>query len=91
MAKESMKARERKRRALEQKYRTRRAEAKEKAKYGDDLDLQKLPRNSSRIRQRNRSSLDGRPRGFMRNFNISRNLFREMANMGLIPGVTKSS
>ena len=53
--------------------------------------LNDLPRNSSSIRYRNRCKLTGRPKGYMRNFGISRVLFREMANKGLIPGVKKAS
>lgn len=53
--------------------------------------LNKLPRNSSPVRLRNRCQLTGRARGFLRKFKLSRLCFREMANMGLIPGVTKSS
>ncbi len=53
--------------------------------------LNKLPRNASPIRLRNRCQLTGRPRGFLRKFKLSRLTFREMASMGLIPGVTKSS
>lgn len=53
--------------------------------------LNKLPRNASPIRLRNRCQLTGRPRGFLRKFKLSRLTFREMASMGLIPGVTKAS
>jgi small subunit ribosomal protein S14 len=53
--------------------------------------LNKMPRNSSIIRVRNRCSLTGRSRGYLRKFKVSRLTFREMANMGMIPGVTKSS
>ena len=53
--------------------------------------LQKLPRNSNKIRIRNRCSLSGRPRGFNRRFGVSRIAFRELALNGKIPGVTKSS
>jgi len=58
---------------------------------GDHEGLQKLPRNSNPIRVRNRCKLTGRPRGYMRQFGISRICFREMANNGLIPGVKKAS
>jgi small subunit ribosomal protein S14 len=58
---------------------------------GDSVGLQKLPRASSPTRQRNRCKLTGRPRGYMRQFGISRVTFREMANQGLIPGVRKAS
>lgn len=53
--------------------------------------LNKMPRDSSKIRVRNRCELTGRPRGFLRKFKLSRLTFREMALMGMIPGVTKSS
>jgi small subunit ribosomal protein S14 len=88
MAKESMKAREAKRKRLVEKYAAKREELK---KAGDYTALQKLPRNSSKVRVRNRCNLTGRPRGYMRDFGISRVTFREMALFGLIPGVTKSS
>jgi small subunit ribosomal protein S14 len=88
MAKESMKARERKRRKMVDKFMERRAELKEQ---GDFVALQKLPRNSSAVRLHNRCSLSGRPKGFMRQFGVSRINFREMALKGLIPGVRKAS
>lgn len=88
MAKESMKARERKRAKIVAKYAEKRKALKE---AGDYEALQKLPRNASPIRLKNRCKLTGRPRGYMRNFGISRVTFREMANKGLIPGVTKAS
>ena len=88
MAKESMKAREVKRAKLTAQYAAKREELK---KAGDFTALQKLPRNSSKVRMRNRCKLTGRPRGYMRDFGISRVTFREMAVFGLIPGVTKSS
>lgn len=88
MAKESMKARERKRERLVEKYAEKRAALKAE---GDWDALQKLPKNSSRVRLHNRCKLTGRPRGYMRQFGISRVTFREMAVQGLIPGVKKSS
>jgi small subunit ribosomal protein S14 len=88
MAKESMKAREVKRKNLVEKYAAKREELK---KAGDSVGLQKLPRNSSKVRVRNRCSMTGRPRGYMRDFGISRVTFREMVLFGLIPGLTKSS
>jgi small subunit ribosomal protein S14 len=88
MAKESMKAREAKRKKLVEKYAAKREELK---KAGDYTALQKLPRNSAKVRVRNRCNLTGRPRGYMRDFGISRVTFREMALFGLIPGVTKAS
>lgn len=88
MAKESMKAREVKRAKLIAKYAEKRARLKEE---GDYVGLQKLPRNSNPIRLRNRCMLTGRPRGYMRQFGISRITFREMASHGLIPGIKKAS
>lgn len=94
MAKESMKARDRKRAKLVDHYAEKRAELK-KAVLAGDMDamkkLQELPKNSSYIRKRNRCQLTGRPRGYMRQFGVSRVTFREMALMGKIPGVTKAS
>ncbi|KOS06416.1 30S ribosomal protein S14 [Flavobacterium akiainvivens] len=88
MAKESMKAREVKRAAMVAKYAEKR---KALLEAGDYEGLQKLPKNASPVRQHNRCKLTGRPRGYMRQFGISRVTFREMANSGLIPGVKKSS
>ena len=83
-----MKARERKRAKLSAKYAEKRKALKE---AGDCEALQKLPRNASPVRKHNRCKLTGRPKGYMRTFGISRVLFREMANQGLIPGVKKAS
>lgn len=88
MAKESMIAREVKRKKLADLYAVRRKELKAAGKWDE---LQKLPRNSSPVRQRNRCKLTGRPRGYMRTFGVSRIIFRNMALNGLIPGVTKAS
>lgn len=88
MAKESMKARERKREATVAKYAEKRKALKE---AGDYEGLQKLPKNSCPTRQHNRCSITGRPKGFMRQFGVSRIQFREMASNGLIPGVKKAS
>ena len=88
MAKESMKARERKRERLVEKFAVKRAALKE---AGDYEGLQKLPKNASPVRKHNRCKLTGRPKGYMRQFGLSRVTFREMANNGLIPGVKKSS
>lgn len=88
MAKESMKARERKRERIVAKYAERRKALKE---AGDYEALQKLPKNASPVRLHNRCKLTGRPKGYMRTFGISRVMFREMANKGLIPGVKKAS
>jgi small subunit ribosomal protein S14 len=88
MAKESVKARERKRKKLVEKYAAKRAELKAN---GDYAALDKLPKNSSKVRLHNRCLLTGRPRGYMRKFGISRVAFRELASQGKIPGVTKAS
>ena len=88
MAKESMKARERKRAKMVAKY----AEKRKALKEAGDYDaLQRLPKNASPVRMHNRCKLTGRPKGYMRQFGISRVMFREMANKGLIPGVRKAS
>ena len=83
-----MKARERKRAQLVAKYAEKRAALKA---AGDYEGLQKLPKNSNPIRLHNRCKLSGRPKGYMRQFGISRIDFREMALKGLIPGVKKAS
>lgn len=88
MAKESMKARQRKREKIVARYAEKRARLKAE---GDYEGLQKLPRNASPVRLRNRCSLTGRPRGYIREFGLSRNAFRELASAGKIPGVTKAS
>jgi len=88
MAKKSMIARDKKRQAMIAKYADKRAELK---KLGDSEGLQKLPRNSSPTRHKNRDNISGRPRGYMRQFGLSRISFREKAAKGEIPGVTKSS
>ena len=88
MAKESMKAREVKRAKLVAKYAAKRAALKE---AGDYAALDKLPKNASPVRLHNRCSLTGRPKGYMREFGLSRIQFREMASQGLIPGVKKAS
>jgi len=88
MAKESMKARERKRQKLVNKYAAKRAELKA---AGDYEGLQRLPKNASPVRLHNRCQLTGRPKGYMRQFGVSRINFREMALNGLIPGIKKAS
>ena len=88
MAKESLKAREVKRKKMVAKYAAKRKALKE---AGDYQALQKLPKDASPIRMHNRCKLTGRPKGYMRTFGISRVTFREMANQGLIPGVRKAS
>jgi small subunit ribosomal protein S14 len=88
MAKESMKAREVKRTRLVAKYAAKRAQLKAEGKYEE---LQSLPKNASPVRLHNRCKITGRPKGYMRQFGISRIQFREMASHGLIPGVRKAS
>jgi small subunit ribosomal protein S14 len=88
MARKSVIARERKKERLVAKYATLRKQLKEEGKW-DELD--KLPRNSNKIRLHNRCKLTGRPKGYIRQFGLCRNKFREMALDGKIPGVTKSS
>ena len=94
-----MKAREVKRQKLVAKYAAKKAALK-KAELADadgniDYDaltkLQKLPKNAFRVRLHNRCEITGRPKGYMRQFGISRIQFREMASAGLIPGVKKAS
>ncbi|MDR0745656.1 30S ribosomal protein S14 [Bacteroides sp. 224] len=88
MAKESMKAREVKRAKLVAKYAEKRAQLKKEGNYEA---LQALPKNASPVRLHNRCKLTGRPKGYIRQFGISRIQFREMASNGLIPGVKKAS
>lgn len=88
MAKKSMLARDKKRDKMIEKYASRRAELKA---AGDQEGLAMLPKNSSPSRQKNRCTETGRPRGYMRQFGLSRIAFREHASRGEVPGVTKSS
>ena len=88
MAKESVKARQRKRERMVAKYAERRAALKA---AGDFQKLDHLPRNSSPVRLKNRCKITGRGRGFMRVFGLSRIKFREFACEGKIPGITKAS
>ena len=88
MAKKSAVLRDEKRQKMYDKYKDKRAALKA---AGDLEGLQKLPRNSPPTRLKNRDMLDGRPRGYMRRFGMSRINFREKASRGEIPGVTKSS
>lgn len=88
MAKESMKAREVKRAKLVAKYSEKRIQLKKSGNYEA---LQALPKNASPVRLHNRCKLTGRPKGYIRQFGISRIQFREMASNGLIPGVKKAS
>lgn len=88
MSKKSIIARDKKRRVMHDKYAAKRIELKA---MGDFVGLAQLPRNSSPTRLKNRCSETGRPRSYMRQFGLSRLSFREHANRGEIPGVTKSS
>ena len=88
MAKECIKARDRKKQRMVDKFAAKRAALKE---AGDFIGLAKLPKSSSPVRLHNRCMITGRPRGYMRTFGISRNLFRKMALDGKIAGVTKAS
>ncbi len=88
MAKKSIIAREAKRKRMVAKYADLRKKLKEE---GDWETLDKLPRNSSKVRLHNRCLLTGRPKGYMRMFGISRVTFRKMALEGKIPGITKAS
>jgi small subunit ribosomal protein S14 len=88
MARKSNIARDLKRHKMHAKYADKRAELKE---LGDQEGLAKLPRNSSPTRRKNRDTLTGRPRAYMRRFGLSRISFREKASKGEIPGVTKAS
>ncbi len=88
MAKESMKAKEVKRLKMVNQYADKRARLKEE---GDYVGLSRLPRNSNPNRLHNRCKITGRPKGYMRQFGLSRITFREMASSGLIPGIKKAS
>lgn len=88
MAKECIKARQRKREELANKFAEKRKALKE---AGDYIALSKLPRNSSKVRLRNRCKMTGRARAYSRQFGISRLVLREWAVNGKIPGMTKSS
>ena len=88
MAKKSVEARQRKREKMVALYAERRKTLKAEGNYAE---LDKLPKNSSKVRLRNRCQLTGRPRGYVRMFGICRIKFRDLASDGKIPGVTKSS
>ena len=100
MAKKAMINKNERRKAIVAKYATKRAELKEtirNPKTSDEeralavSELQKLPRDASPTRIRNRCGVTGRPRGYMRKFGLSRISMRELAHEGELPGVTKSS
>lgn len=99
MAKKSLIQRELKRQGLVMKYAQKRSllqkQIREVTSLRDKLNiqrkLQQLPRNSSPVRLRNRCQITGRPRGYFRDFGLSRHVIRELAHEGLLPGVTKSS
>jgi small subunit ribosomal protein S14 len=100
MAKTSMVEREKRRERIAKKYAAKRAELKEIIRSPRSTDeqraealvkLQKLPRDASPTRGRNRCQLTGRPRGVYRKFGLARNKIREVANRGEIPGLVKSS
>ena len=99
MAKKGMIEREKKRAHLVEKYASKRAELKEQLRTATSAakkleisrQIQRLPRDSSATRKRNRCMVTGRPRGYYRDFGLSRNVFREWAHEGLLPGVVKSS
>ena len=88
MARESVKARQRKREKMVAQYAEKRAALKA---AGDFEALDKLPKNASPVRLKNRCQITGRPKGYRRQFGIARVIFREMALEGKLPGVTKAS
>nr|AHK10006.1 ribosomal protein S14 [Prototheca wickerhamii] len=99
MSKKSMIEREKVRFSLVQKYLKKRQNLKNALKHANSIEekfklqikLQQLPKNSAPSRLHNRCNITGRPKGFYRDFNVSRNILREYALKGLLPGVTKSS
>ncbi|MFT2817459.1 30S ribosomal protein S14 [Leifsonia sp. A12D58] len=100
MAKKSMIAKNDKRKVIVARYAAKRLELKkalvdpngtDESREAARLGLQKLPRNASPVRVRNRDAVDGRPRGHLSKFGISRVRFRDMAHKGELPGITKSS
>lgn len=88
MAKKSKIARELQRQVIVERYAEKRAQLKAD---GDYIGLQKLPRDASPVRLHNRDKVDGRPRGYLRKYGMSRIRFRELAHKGQIPGVRKAS
>ena len=100
MAKKSMLIRERKRAATVKRYASKRADLKriirdlnasDEEREQAQLKLQALPRNASPVRMRNRCAVSGRPKGFYRKFGLGRNMLREAAMRGEIPGLSKAS
>jgi small subunit ribosomal protein S14 len=98
MAKKSKIARQRQRAEIVSRYAQTRRELKEQVRTGSPEEraeaqraLQRLPRNASPTRLRNRDQVDGRPRGYLRKVGLSRIRLREMAHRGELPGITKSS
>lgn len=99
MAKKAMIEREKKRQSLVLKYAAKKEGLKMLLKQAQSLDekmmvshqLQKLPRNSSKTRLHNRCLITGRPKGYFRDFGLSRHCLREMAHNGFFPGITKAS
>lgn len=100
MAKVCMGERNDKRKALNKSNRARRAKLKAtvmnrelsmEERFAATQKLAELPRNSSRVRQRNRCELTGRPRGYYRKFKMCRNQLRELGSFGMIPGLIKAS
>lgn len=88
MARKCLKERQKRRAKLVEKYAEKRAELKAEGNY---IALAKLPRDGSKARLRNRCGLTSRPRAYMRKFGLCRNMFRDLALSGELPGVTKSS
>ena len=88
MSKKSIIARQTKRAKLVAKFAAKREALK---KEGNFAELDKLPKNSSKVRLKNRRALTGRPKGYISTFGISRIKFRDLASIGKIPGVTKAS
>ncbi len=100
MSKLCMKERERKRRSMNKSARTKREKLKAivmdqklpiEERFAATQKLAEMPRNSARVRQRNRCELTGRPRGFYRKFRLCRNKLRELGSFGMIPGLVKAS
>lgn len=100
MSKLCMKEREKKRLAMNKSARNKRAQLKAtimdqtlpiEERFAATQKLAEMPRNGSRVRQRNRCGLTGRPRGYYRKFNLCRNKLRELGSFGMIPGLVKAS